>query len=176
HFEIQSVDMVILPGGFSYGDYLRTGALAARTPVMNSVRSLAKYGKGVLGICNGFQILTESGLLEGALLRNRDLNFIDRWVELNKVNNTSFFAKPTPSIINLPVAHGEGRFFAPENTLKKLWDNQQVWWTYEEDINGSLDSIAGVMNETKNVAALMPHPERALFEWMGGKDGLEFLL
>lgn len=175
HFNTQDVDLVIIPGGFSYGDYLRTGALAARTPVMDSIRDFAKKGKGVLGICNGFQILTESGLLEGALVRNQSLHFVDKWVGLKSENPSKYFATKSSSKIKLPVAHGEGRFYASQDTLKKLWDKNQVWWTYQEDINGSQDQIAGIMNEGKNVAALMPHPERALFDWMGGTDGLEFL-
>ncbi len=175
YFDKKSFDLVIIPGGFSYGDYLRTGALAARTPVMSSVRDFAKSGKGVLGICNGFQILTEAGLLEGALVRNKGVHFVDRWVGLEKQGNTNHFAIKTPKQIQLPVAHGEGCFYAPPETLKKLWDQEQVWWTYTENFNGSSDQIAGVMNEEKNVAALMPHPERALSDWMGGRDGLEFL-
>lgn len=175
-FDIQSVDRVIVPGGFSYGDYLRCGALAAKSNVMKSVGEFAKKGKPVLGICNGFQILCETGLLPGVLLRNKNLKFIDKWVELKEQNVNPFFNnKALTKEIKLPVAHGEGRFYLPDSELKKIQDQGQVWFTYKEDINGSLNQIAGIMNAEKNVSALMPHPERALWDWMGGQDGYNFL-
>lgn len=175
-FDIQSVDQIIVPGGFSYGDYLRCGALAAKSEVMKSVLEFAKKGKPVMGICNGFQILCETGLLPGVLLRNRNLKFIDKWVELKEENANPFFnAKNPKKEIKLPVAHGEGRFYLPPDELKKIQDQGQIWFTYKDDINGSLNQIAGIMNKEKNICALMPHPERALWDWMGGTDGYPFL-
>jgi phosphoribosylformylglycinamidine synthase I len=177
HFETQEVDAVIIPGGFSYGDYLRCGALASRSPVMKSVRDFAGKGKPVLGICNGFQILCESGLLPGALTRNEGLQFIDDWAELEVVNSNSFFGARLKKgqEIRLPIAHGEGRYWLPEDELKALNDQGQIWLKYRKNPNGSLSHIAGVMNNKKNVLGLMPHPERALALWMGGQDGMEFL-
>lgn len=163
---------LILPGGFSYGDYLRSGALAAKMPVMKSVRQAANKGVPVMGICNGFQILCEAELLPGALVRNRDRRFIDKWVTLKKQNASPFFGGE--AAVRLPVAHGDGCYYAPKDVLKELQDNSQVWWTYEEDINGSVEQIAGVMNKTKNVAGLMPHPERAMAPHLGGEAGRGF--
>lgn len=176
-FDIKSVDAVIIPGGFSYGDYLRCGALASRSPVMKSVIEFAERGGPVLGICNGFQILCESGLLPGALLRNENLKFIDEWVELNVESTNPYFAKSYAKNkkIRLPIAHGEGRFFAESDAMKKILDNQQVWLTYLHNPNGSMNNIAGVKNEKGNVLGLMPHPERAMTTWMGGVDGGFFL-
>jgi phosphoribosylformylglycinamidine synthase len=175
-FAKDEVDRVVIPGGFSYGDYLRCGALAARSPVMDSVREFASHGKPVLGICNGFQILCESGLLPGALTRNESLKFIDDWVELKLENKNPFFAHRVEFRVRLPIAHGEGRFYADAKTLDEIHARGQVWWTYSGgNPNGSLQDIAGVTNQNKNVAALMPHPERALFDWMGGEDGSLFL-
>lgn len=176
-FEPGSVDMVMVPGGFSYGDYLRCGALAAKSPVMESVRAFAASGGPVLGICNGFQILCESGLLPGVLVRNEGRKFIDEWTELVVAHPNANFAKTlsTGSRVSLPIAHGEGCFMTSDDDLKKLQDKNQIWLRYASNPNGSRDDIAGVTNETGNVAALMPHPERALFEWMGGIDGRSFL-
>ncbi len=137
HFAADEVDMVIVPGGFSYGDYLRCGALAARSPAMESVRDYAKFGKPVLGICNGFQILCESGLLEGALVQNESRQFIDDWVELNLENPNPYFAEKSNYKIRLPIAHGEGRFFATPDKLKYLHDAGLVWWTYAKNPNGA---------------------------------------
>lgn len=173
-FDKSRYEALILPGGFSYGDYLRCGALAARSPVMKSVREAASFGTPVLGICNGFQILCESGLLPGVLLRNNSLRFHDRWVTLNKVGSHNKFASGSLMKARLPIAHGEGRYFVEEDQVKKLFDDEQVWWTYEQNPNGSIENIAGVMNDKKNVAALMPHPERAVANFMGGQDGLNF--
>lgn len=175
-FDVSGYDSLILPGGFSYGDYLRSGALAARSPVMKSVREFAQRGGPVLGICNGFQILTEAGLLPGALLKNKGGRFIDAWVSL-KVQNSKCHWSQKFSIqeLRLPVAHGDGRFHADADTLKRLHGEGQVWLTYKTNLNGSLDDIAGVTDPTGKVAALMPHPERALFDWMGGTDGWNFL-
>lgn len=176
-FDPKAYQALFLPGGFSYGDYLRAGALAARSPVMKSVREAAARGVPVLGICNGFQILCESGLLPGVLTRNRTLRFIDDWVELKLENSHPHFGKELKAgaKAKLPIAHADGRFFVEEDELKRLQDRGQIWWTYSsENPNGSVADVAGVMNESKNVAALMPHPERALFDWMGGTDGATF--
>jgi phosphoribosylformylglycinamidine synthase I len=175
-FDSKKYDALFLPGGFSYGDYLRSGALAARAPAMKSVREAADRGVPVLGICNGFQILCEAGLLPGALVRNRGLRFIDDWVSLKLANSNSAFAKKSArgAQARLPIAHADGRFVVEDDALKKLQDNGQIWWQYEANPNGAAADIAGVMNEKKNVAALMPHPERAMFDWMGGTDGEGF--
>ncbi len=176
-FDWRSYTALVLPGGFSYGDYLRCGALAARTPVMDSLREGAQAGVPILGICNGFQILCDGGLLPGVLVRNEKGRFIDDWVELRCVQPSPFFAPQmteNQSSIRLPVAHGEGRYYVEEEDLKRLQDQEQIWWTYQSEVNGSVDRIAGVMNVQKNVAGLMPHPERALFDWMGGVDGKSF--
>ncbi|MCB0364560.1 MAG: phosphoribosylformylglycinamidine synthase subunit PurQ [Bdellovibrionaceae bacterium] len=167
---------LVLPGGFSYGDYLRCGALAAKAPVMESLREAAGKGVPVMGICNGFQILCDSGLLPGVLVRNEGLRFIDDWVELSLANPCSAFGSDNrgQSRSRLPIAHGEGRYVIDEDGLKAIQDRGQIWWTYNKNPNGSVHDIAGVMNEGKNVAGLMPHPERALFDWMGGEDGRLF--
>ena len=176
-FETKNFLALIIPGGFSFGDYLRAGALAARSPVMQSVREFAGRGGPVLGICNGFQILTEAGLLPGALIKNESLRFQDQWVELRLENPVPFFGPRLDQTLDLrlPIAHGEGRFYHTEDGLKKIEDQGQVWLSYRENPNGSLRNIAGVTNEQKNVVALMPHPERALWDWMGGHDGWGFL-
>jgi phosphoribosylformylglycinamidine synthase len=175
-FDPKGYRALFLPGGFSYGDYLRAGALAARSPAMNSVREAAKRGVPVLGICNGFQILCESGLLPGVLTRNKTLRFIDDWVDLKLANPNPYFGHGLVSgaKARLPIAHADGRFFVSDEELKRLQDRGQIWWTYEANPNGAIADIAGVMNETKNVAALMPHPERAMHEWMGGTQGRAF--
>ena len=172
HFDRKDYRAFILPGGFSYGDYLRAGALAARSPAVEDVRSAAKKGWPALGICNGFQILCEAGLLEGALLANKNLRFIDCRVRLKRKNKNSFW--PGGADIFLPIAHGEGCYFIFEEGLKKLQDQNQIWFTYRDNPNGSVGDIAGVMNRAGNVAGLMPHPERAVSSWMGGTDGLDF--
>ena len=167
-FQVNDYSALVVPGGFSYGDYLRCGALAAKAPVMKSVGEAAVKGVPVLGICNGFQILCETKMLPGVLVRNEKRKFIDRWVELKPETKTKWGAdKP----MHLPIAHGEGRFYAESDELKRLWDQDQVWLTYKENPNGALDDIAGVSNAGKNVCGLMPHPERAVAEWMGGSDG-----
>ncbi len=165
-FSPHSVEGLVVPGGFSFGDYLRSGAVAARSPVMKSVHELAQTGKPILGICNGFQILCETGLLPGTLIPNESGLFIDDWVELENPSSHKS--------IRLPVAHGDGRFFIHEEDRKKLWDQNQVWWQYKNELNGSVDRIAGVTNEKGNVRGLMPHPERAYRDWMGGLDGWMF--
>lgn len=170
-------EALIIPGGFSYGDYLRCGALAARSPVMDSLREFANKGGPILGICNGFQVLVESHLLPGALVRNEKLRFVDDWVEMEIVEKRGFWSRnlETPTV-KLPVAHGEGRYYAQGDELKKLEDQKQIWLKYTQlNPNGSLRDIAGITNEAGNVAGLMPHPERAIFDWMGSHDGMGFL-
>ncbi|MBF1988070.1 phosphoribosylformylglycinamidine synthase subunit PurQ [Fischerella thermalis] len=174
--DIADLDVIILPGGFSYGDYLRCGAIARFSPVMQQVIEHAQKGKFVLGICNGFQVLTEAGLLPGALTRNRDLHFIcDRSplkVERNDLAWTQAYS--SGEIITLPIAHGEGRFYADRPTLAKLEDNGQIVFRYQgENPNGSLKNIAGICNATGNVLGMMPHPERAADPALGGTDGLK---
>ncbi len=172
-FESSDYDAVIIPGGFSYGDYLRCGAMASKTPVMKSVVEFANSGKPVLGICNGFQVLCEVGLLPGALVRNHSGQFIDKWVVLKVENSCSHWGENVETC-RLPIAHGEGCYHISEHDYKNIKDAGQVWLTYEDNPNGSVADVAGVMNAGKNVAGLMPHPERALFEWMGGQDGFNF--
>lgn len=171
------VDAVILPGGFAYGDYLRCGAIAKFSPVMDSVRRFAREGGLVLGVCNGFQILVESGLLPGALLRNHGLKFVCREVTLRAVARNSPFthaADPT-EILRMPVAHGEGCYYADERTLDELEAEDRVAFRYIDNPNGSLRDIAGVLNRERNVMGMMPHPERAAEPLMGSSDGLAVL-
>ena len=168
-----SVDAVILPGGFSYGDYLRCGAIAKFSPVMAAVRKFADQGGLVLGICNGFQVLVESGLLPGALLRNRDLKFVCRPVTLRvETTNTPFTASAQQGqLLTMPVAHGDGCYFADDQTLAALQHDDRVVFRYVDNPNGSLDDIAGICSEKRNVLGLMPHPERAADSLLGGQDG-----
>ncbi len=175
-------DAVIVPGGFSYGDYLRTGAIARFSPVMEAVQSFAANGGLVLGICNGFQILCEAGMLPGALIRNRSLQFRCEHVFIKTLTTDSAFTNqvPTGKLLRIPIAHGEGCYFADDDTLAKLTANNQVLWQYVDsqgnptevaNPNGSLQNIAGICNETRNVAGLMPHPERASEAILGSADG-----
>ncbi|HEY9831129.1 MAG TPA: phosphoribosylformylglycinamidine synthase subunit PurQ [Stenomitos sp.] len=182
--DISDLDVVVLPGGFSYGDYLRCGAIAQFSPVMGQVVEHAKQGKFVLGICNGFQVLTEMGLLPGALVRNRDLHFICDRVPV-KVERTDLpwtSAYQAQEVITLPIAHGEGRYYADSDTLKGLEDNGQVLFRYatttgEADDagnpNGSLNNIAGICDRTGRVLGMMPHPEREADSLIGGTDGIK---
>jgi phosphoribosylformylglycinamidine synthase len=169
-----NADAVILPGGFSYGDYLRCGAIAKFSPVMKAVRRFAAEGGLVLGICNGFQILVETGLLPGALIRNRGLEFICRPVDLITVTtNSPFTSQSEPGkILSLPIAHGEGCYYADEHTLDELDAEDRVVFRYVNNPNGSLRDIAGILNRERNVMGLMPHPERATEPLMGSTDGL----
>jgi phosphoribosylformylglycinamidine synthase subunit PurQ / glutaminase len=168
-------DGILLPGGFSYGDYLRTGAIARFSNVMNEVIKAAEAGKPVLGVCNGFQILLEAGLLPGAMKRNESLHFICRPVELKVENNKTMFTGEynEGEIITIPVAHGEGNYYCDEETFQKLKENNQIVFTYENNPNGSLANIAGIVNEKGNVLGMMPHPERAVDELLGGAAGLK---
>ncbi|MBW4610835.1 MAG: phosphoribosylformylglycinamidine synthase subunit PurQ [Hassallia sp. WJT32-NPBG1] len=174
--DISDLDVIIIPGGFSYGDYLRCGAIARFSPVMQQVVEHSQKGKFVLGICNGFQVLTEAGLLPGALTRNRDLHFIcDRSpLKVERTNLPWTQAYANGEIITLPIAHGEGRYHADETTLAEIEDNNQVVFRYEsENPNGSLNNIAGICNRQGNVLGMMPHPERASDAMLGGSDGLK---
>ncbi len=183
--DLKGVDFVVLPGGFSYGDYLRSGAIAKLSPIMGSVIEHAKAGKYVMGICNGFQILTEAGLLDGALLHNDQQKFICKNVYLKKATDNTAITKglsPEKSY-KIPIAHGEGRFYADDATIKKLTDNQQVLFQYvdengevsdEANPNGSINNIAGICNEGRNVFGMMPHPERAADRDLANEDGRAF--
>jgi phosphoribosylformylglycinamidine synthase subunit PurQ / glutaminase len=168
------VDAVILPGGFAYGDYLRCGAIAKFSPVMKAVRTFARDGGLVLGVCNGFQILVEAGLLPGALIRNRGLQFVCRDVHLRVETTNSPFtsAAHEGEILRLPIAHGEGCYIADERTLDQLEAEDRIAFRYLDNPNGSMRDIAGVLNEGRNVMGLMPHPERASEDLMGSSDGL----
>ncbi len=174
--DIADLDVVVIPGGFSYGDYLRCGAIARFSPVMQRVVEHAQQGKLVLGICNGFQVLTEAGLLPGALVRNRDLHFVcDRAPIKVERSDLPWTQAYSPSqIITLPIAHGEGQFYADKDTLQQIEDNGQVLFRYEgENPNGSANNIAGICNRQGNVLGMMPHPERASDPVIGGTDGLK---
>jgi phosphoribosylformylglycinamidine synthase len=173
---------VIVPGGFSYGDYLRCGAIARFSPVMQAVKEFAANGGLVLGICNGFQVLTEAGLLPGALIRNRDLQFHCEFIHLKTLAADSPFTGKIPpgKVLRLPIAHGEGCYFADEETLARLEAGNQILWQYcdatgavtdKANPNGALRNIAGICNERRNVAGLMPHPERACEKLLGSDDG-----
>ncbi|MDR0122660.1 phosphoribosylformylglycinamidine synthase subunit PurQ [Bacillus sp. FSL W8-0920] len=168
-------DGVLVPGGFSYGDYLRCGAIARFSNIMPAVKTAAAEGKPVLGVCNGFQILQELGILPGAMRRNKDLKFICRPVELIVENNETQFTSgyQKGESISVPVAHGEGNFYCDEDTLAKLIENNQIAFTYGDDINGSVNRIAGITNEEGNVLGMMPHPERAVDTLLGSADGLK---
>ena len=168
------LDFIALPGGFSYGDYLRSGAMSAKSPIMQEVVKAAKKGVYVLGVCNGFQILTETGLLPGTLMRNRDLKFICRDVELKVASNDSAFTSgyANNQKLTIPVAHHDGNFFATPEVLREIEGNGQVAFTYSSDNpNGSIDDIAGVFDKNKRVLGMMPHPERAADAQTGGTDG-----
>ncbi|OBQ38260.1 MAG: phosphoribosylformylglycinamidine synthase, partial [Aphanizomenon flos-aquae WA102] len=172
--DISDIDVVIIPGGFSYGDYLRCGAIARFSPVMQQVIGHALKGKFVIGICNGFQVLTEAGLLPGALARNQDLHFIcDRSSLKVERNNLPWtYGYTEGEVITLPIAHGEGRFYSDESTLAEIEANGQVLFRYQENPNGSLNDIAGICNLQGNVLGMMPHPERAADKALGNSDGL----
>jgi phosphoribosylformylglycinamidine synthase I len=173
--EIPDVDLIVIPGGFSYGDYLRCGAIAARMPVMQAIRDKADKGVKVLGVCNGFQILVEAGMLPGALMRNSSLKFVCREVKLEVVNNDTAFTRAYDKgqIIRSPVAHHDGNYFADEETLAKLEGEGQIVFKYAAGTNpnGSIEDIAGVINAEGNVLGMMPHPENLIEAAHGGTDG-----
>jgi phosphoribosylformylglycinamidine synthase len=180
--ELNGYDGVVIPGGFSYGDYLRAGAIAARTPIMNSIKRMAEEGLPVIGICNGFQVLVESGMLPGALMTNQYPKFRCQWVYLKVENNTSPFTSEFKEgeIIRIPIAHMEGNYFADESVISGLNSRQRVAFRYvdpggnateEVNPNGSKQNIAGILNAQGNVLGMMPHPERASEEILGSKDG-----
>ncbi|WP_456480508.1 phosphoribosylformylglycinamidine synthase subunit PurQ [Nautilia sp.] len=181
--DLKNPDLVVLPGGFSYGDYLRSGAIARFSPVMREVKEFADKGGYVLGICNGFQILLESHLLPGGMTRNENLHFISKFHHLKVVDNNNKFLQNLKKgdIVNIPIAHAEGNYKVDEDTLKKMYDNGQVILKYcdaegnELNPNGSIDAIAGICNENKNVFGLMPHPERAMESLLGGSDGIKMI-
>jgi len=182
--DLKNSDMVMLPGGFSYGDYLRSGAIAKLSPIMQSVIEFANKGGLVLGICNGFQILCESALLPGALLRNTNQKFICNNVFISPANESQITQGLENKAYKIPIAHGEGRFYADAETMESIEKNNQVIFRYCDengDINdtanpnGSLNNIAGICNENRNIFGMMPHPERASFEHLGNTDGLEIL-
>ncbi len=167
------LDLIAIPGGFSYGDYLRSGAMAARSPVMQAVIAAAGRGVPVLGVCNGFQILTEAGLLPGALMRNAGIRFVCRTVSLTVENSESMFTSgySAGEKIHIPVAHHDGNFFADDATLDRLEGEGRVAFRYAEPVNGSARNIAGVLNDAGNVLGMMPHPERMIEAMQGGSDG-----
>ncbi|MGB8956532.1 MAG: phosphoribosylformylglycinamidine synthase subunit PurQ [Tumebacillaceae bacterium] len=174
--DVSQYDCIIIPGGFSYGDYLRCGAMASLSPVMEAVKKAAGEGKYVIGICNGFQILTESGLLPGKLMHNDHLQFRCEIAPLVVENNGTAFTRDYQKgqVINIPIAHGEGNYFADEETIARLnANNQVVFRYYNHDPNGSLEGIAGICNEQGNVLGMMPHPERAVHDLLGSADGRE---
>ena len=173
--DLSGFDGILLPGGFSYGDYLRTGAIAGYSNIMKEVVKAAEAGKPILGVCNGFQILLEVGLLPGAMKRNENLKFMCRPVNLKVANNETMFTSEYEQneIISVPIAHGEGNYYCDDETLKTLKENKQIAFTYETNPNGSLVDIAGITNERGNVLGMMPHPERAVDELLGSADGLK---
>ncbi|MCK5707689.1 MAG: phosphoribosylformylglycinamidine synthase subunit PurQ [Candidatus Aureabacteria bacterium] len=185
--EIDDLDAIVLPGGFSYGDYLRVGSIARFSPVMNSVIDFAKKGKLVIGICNGFQILLEAGLLPGAMLKNKHLSFICKYVSLKVENSSTPFTIETKdhNTLNIPIAHGEGNYYIDNNGLDELKKNNQIVFKYSNkdgktddntNPNGSVENIAGICNKEKNVLGMMPHPERCCNANLGSVDGQSIFL
>ncbi|MGM0623429.1 MAG: phosphoribosylformylglycinamidine synthase subunit PurQ [Campylobacterota bacterium] len=181
--DLQTPDLVVVPGGFSYGDYLRSGSIARFSPIMQEVAEFAKRGGNVLGICNGFQILTESHLLPGALKRNENLHFISKHHHLKVSNTSNLFLNKfnKDDIVNIPIAHADGNYYIDNDGLKALQDNEQILLQYCDakgtiaNPNGSVDAIAGICNREKNVFGLMPHPERAVEDMLGSSDGVAML-
>jgi len=172
--DLSGYDGILLPGGFSYGDYLRCGAIAQSSAVMDEVKKAVEAGKPVLGICNGFQILTEAGLLPGVLLRNKNLKFMCKTVGLKVENANTLFTNEYAEgqEIQIPIAHGEGNYYCDDATYEQLKKNNQIVFSYADDFNGSRNNIAGIVNERGNVLGMMPHPERAVSDLIGGSDGL----
>ncbi|NIT60646.1 MAG: phosphoribosylformylglycinamidine synthase subunit PurQ [Aliifodinibius sp.] len=180
--DLSDIDFLLIPGGFSYGDYLRSGAIARFSPIMQSVIEFAEKGGPVLGICNGFQILLEAGLLPGAMLHNKDLRFVCKQTHLRCETSDTLFTRNIEEgrVLQIPVAHGEGNYFTDDDQLKKLQDNDQIVFRYcdsqgnvtdEANFNGSVDNIAGICNTQRNILGMMPHPERAVEQLIGSDDG-----
>ncbi|MBC8311756.1 MAG: phosphoribosylformylglycinamidine synthase subunit PurQ [Candidatus Marinimicrobia bacterium] len=171
---LANYDFILVPGGFSYGDYLRAGAIARFSPIMDEVIRCANKGIPVMGICNGFQILIESGLLPGALINNKNVKFLSQNVTLKVASTNSIFTQDLKKgeKLDMPIAHRQGNFFASDDVVKKLQDDDQVAFTYDDNPNGSLGDIAGIFNENRNVLGMMPHPERAAESILGSSDGL----
>ncbi len=172
---LDGFDAIMIPGGFSYGDYLRTGAIARFSNIMPAIMEAARAGKPILGVCNGFQILLEAGLLPGAMRRNQNLHFICRLEALRVVTNQTQFTSEyeVGDVITIPIAHGEGNYYCDETTYQNLVANNQIVFTYETNPNGSVGDIAGIVNENGNVLGMMPHPERAADALLGQTDGLK---
>ncbi|WP_028784672.1 phosphoribosylformylglycinamidine synthase subunit PurQ [Thalassobacillus devorans] len=172
--DLTEYDAVLLPGGFSYGDYLRSGAIASTSNIVQQIKEAAADKKPVLGVCNGFQVLLESGLLPGAMLPNRDLKFMCHHEELRVENVETMFSSEYQKggLIQLPIAHGEGNYYCDEAVFQQLKDNEQIVFTYTNNPNGSTGDIAGIVNESGNVLGMMPHPERAVESLLGNADGL----
>jgi len=170
-------NIIILPGGFSYGDYLRCGAISKFSSIMKDVADFARKGGIVIGICNGFQVLCEAGLLPGGLMRNENLKFVCKTVTLKVENNKSIFTTEykIKEEINIPIAHGEGNYYCDEESLTRLIGNNQILFTYTDNPNGSLSNIAGIQNVKRNILGMMPHPERASDEMLGNTDGRRLL-
>jgi len=179
---LDSYDCIVIPGGFSYGDYLRTGSIASLSPIMKSVKKYALTGALVIGICNGFQVLVEAGLLPGSFLRNRSLKFVCKWVHLRVKNNNCVFTSEfkEDDVLKIPVAHGDGNYYCSEKDLSELEENSRILFRYcgqdgkitdESNPNGSLNNIAGIINKEGNVLVMMPHPERCPDKLLGGDDG-----
>ena len=170
---LDNYNAILIPGGFSYGDYLRTGAIAKFSPIMKEVVSLAKKGVPVIGICNGFQILLESGLLPGALINNKNIKFLSQMVDLNVVTSNTIFTESIEKgkILSMPIAHKEGNYIADKNTIDNLEQNDQIVFKYSDNPNGSMNNIAGIVNCERNVLGMMPHPERACSHLLGSEDG-----
>ena len=172
---LENYDAILLPGGFSYGDYLRSGAIASTSTIVAELKNLAARGVPILGVCNGFQVLLESGLLPGAMIRNKNLKFMCRFENLVVENTDTMFTSTyqDKETISLPIAHGEGNYYCDQTTLNQLKANNQIVFTYANNPNGSVSDIAGIINEQGNVLGMMPHPERAVEELLGSDDGLK---
>ena len=171
--DLKNYDAILIPGGFSYGDYLRTGSIARFSPIMNQVIKDAKNGKPVIGICNGFQILLEAGLLPGALINNKNIKFLSKTVELDVITNSSIFSEKLNKgdSLSMPIAHKEGNYIASKSTIEELEQNDRIIFKYKDNPNGSMNNIAGIVNAKRNVLGMMPHPERACNKILGSDDG-----
>ena len=175
NLNLNNYDCIIIPGGFSYGDYLRAGAIACFSNIMTAIKRASEKGKAIIGICNGFQILVESNLLPGALITNKSTRFISKEIQLKVSNNNSLFTNQyqDQEIISMPIAHKQGNYFADQTLLNELKDNNQIAFQYHKNPNGSCFDIAGIFNKQKNILGMMPHPERASENILGSKDGIK---